>query len=53
VVKVKERWHMNKKKLLGEKFVQDHIIEYLFRHGWGRNLRSKALDEHFDPIIAI
>ncbi len=33
-------------KLLTEKFVQDNIIEYLFRKGWSRNLRSKGLTEH-------
>lgn len=33
-------------KLLTEKFVQDNIIEYLFRKGWSRNLRSKGTDEH-------
>ncbi|OGG55134.1 hypothetical protein A3D62_00835 [Candidatus Kaiserbacteria bacterium RIFCSPHIGHO2_02_FULL_49_11] len=33
-------------KLLPEKFVQDNIIEYLFRKGWSRNLRSKGTDEH-------
>ena len=33
-------------KLLTEKFVQDNIIEYLFRKGWSRNLRSKSGDEH-------
>lgn len=33
-------------KLLSEKFVQDAIIEYLFRKGWSRNLRAKGLKEH-------
>lgn len=33
-------------KLLTEKFVQDSIIEYLFRKGWSRNLRSKTEKEH-------
>ncbi len=33
-------------KLLTEKFVQDSIIEYLFRKGWSRNLRSRSVDEH-------
>jgi len=33
-------------KLLTEKFVQDSIIEYLFRKGWSRNLRSKIEKEH-------
>ena len=33
-------------KLLTEKFVQDSIIEYLFRKGWSRNLRSKTTAEH-------
>lgn len=33
-------------KLLSEKFVQDAIIEHLFKKGWGRNLRSKGVDEH-------
>jgi len=37
---------MKTAKLLTEKFVQDSIIEYLFRKGWSRNLRSKGLDEH-------
>ena len=33
-------------KLLPEKFVQDAIIEYLFRKGRSRNLRAKGLKEH-------
>jgi len=33
-------------KLLTERFVQDNIIEYLFRKGWSRNLRSKTEKEH-------
>ena len=33
-------------KLLTEKFVQGSIIEYLFRKGWSRNLRSKTEKEH-------
>lgn len=33
-------------KLLTEKFVQGSIIEYLFRKGWSRNLRSKSEKEH-------
>jgi len=37
---------MKTPKLLTEKFVQDSIIEHLFRKGWSRNLRSKGLDEH-------
>ena len=32
--------------LLTEKFVQDSIIEYLFRKGWSKNLRSKTEKEH-------
>ncbi len=31
---------------LDEKFVRRKIIDYLGRHGWGRNLREKATDEH-------
>jgi hypothetical protein len=37
---------MKKEPLLRETFVQKRIIEFLFRKGWGRNLRSKGLDEH-------
>lgn len=37
---------MKLQKLLTEKFVQDSIIEYLFRKGWSRNLRSKTEKEH-------
>src|SRR3989344_7893203 len=37
---------MKSPKLLTEKFVQDSIIEYLFRKGWSRNLRSKTEKEH-------
>lgn len=33
-------------KLLTEKFVQGCIVEFLFRKGWGRNLRSKSEKEH-------
>jgi hypothetical protein len=33
-------------KLLTEKFVEKKIVEYLSRKGWGRNLRTHALDEH-------
>ena len=33
-------------KPLSERFVQNSIIEYLFRNGWSRNLRAKGLDEH-------
>lgn len=33
-------------KLLAESFVQKSIIEYLFRKGWSRNLRSKNGKEH-------
>ncbi len=33
-------------KFLSEKFVQDSIVEYLFRKGWSRNLRTKTLKEH-------
>ena len=32
-------------KPLTEKFVQDSIVEYLFRKGWSRNLRSKDTNE--------
>jgi hypothetical protein len=37
---------IKKKVLLPEKFVQNSIIEFLFRNGWGLNLRSKGTDEH-------
>lgn len=33
-------------KLISEKFIQNSIIEHLFRKGWSRNLRAKGLDEH-------
>ncbi len=33
-------------KLLSEKFVQDKLVEHLFRKGWSRNLRAKGLREH-------
>lgn len=32
-------------KLLSEKFVQQSIIEHLFRKGWSRNLRSRGLED--------
>jgi hypothetical protein len=32
-------------KTLSEKFVQDSIVEYLFRKGWSRNLRKKTEKE--------
>jgi len=31
------------KKLLNEKFVKQSIIEWLYRHNWGRNLRTGEL----------
>jgi|SRR3989338_4065237 len=33
-------------KLLTESFIQKSVIEYLFRKGWSRNLRSKTEKEH-------
>lgn len=35
-----------KLKILTEKFVRRSIIEWLFRNGWGRNLREKETKEH-------
>jgi len=32
-------------KILTHKFIQDSIVEYLFRKGWSRNLRSKTEKE--------
>lgn len=32
-------------KLLTEKFVRDSIVEFLFRKGWGRNLRIRCKRE--------
>jgi len=33
-------------KLLREKFVQDSIIEYLYKNGWSKKMRAKGLKEH-------
>jgi len=33
-------------KLLTEKFVQDSIIEYLYKNGWSKKMRAKGLKEH-------
>jgi hypothetical protein len=33
-------------KALSHKFIQDNIVEYLFRKGWSRNLRLKTEKEH-------